>query len=329
MSLYREVKSQAGVPVVVVVWRSERGESARRLREAQGQGAGEFAGVVDGEWDGGLQSGREIIAEHSGAVHVFSGYQASAAVRRLICEAHEKGCRTVVYDEAPCEMCIGGKAWLKRLYYRFVLPCKVRSVARTADLFFCASGRKGIGRLKRLGWTEDKIVPFGYASAVTGEFNHEIHGNGLMVLHTGVESPYRDVETLLEAGEILKRRGVELDIVRTHGKLPAYEMGRLYEWADVFVACGLCEPWGMRVNDAIHAGLPVMVSSGMGAKSLVEQFGCGCVYEKGDVAELADILQRFATDSVFRSQLLSGVRSAHEAWTPKARAKVLLDVLKG
>ena len=103
---------------------------------------------------------------------------------------------------------------------------------------------------------------------------------------------------------------------------------RLYEWADVFVACGLCEPWGMRVSDAIHAGLPVVVSNGMGASWLVEQFGCGCVYEKGKARQLADCLERFARDVDFRTRLVSGVESARTAWSPASRAKVFLDCVK-
>ena len=77
MALYREVKRQAGVPVSVVMRHSERGDCARQMREAQGQGADGFADVVDIEWDGELESGRGIFVAHSGegAVHVFSGYQ--------------------------------------------------------------------------------------------------------------------------------------------------------------------------------------------------------------------------------------------------------------
>ena len=166
MALYREVKRLAGVPVTVVVRKNERGEWARQLRESQGQGSGEFADVVDLEWDGEEQSGRGIFAAHcgEGAVHVFSGYQVSAAVRTLMQEAKEKGLRVIEYDEAPCEMCVGLKAFLKRMYYRFVLPWKLQRGISAADAFLNASGMMGIDRLVRLGWPREKIVPFGYAS---------------------------------------------------------------------------------------------------------------------------------------------------------------------
>ena len=128
---------------------------------------------------------------------------------------------------------------------------------------------------------------------------------------------------------MLRRRGIDVEVKFTGGQVDAADLPRLYEWAEVFVACGLCEPWGMRVNDAIHAGLPVVVSDGMGASWLVEQFGCGCVCEKGKARQLADCLERFARDADFRTRLVSGVESARAAWSPASRAKVLLGVLRG
>ena len=330
MALYREVKRQAGVPVTVVVRHSECGECARQMREAQGQGADEFADVVDAEWDSELASGRGIFAAHSGegVVHVFSGYQVSAAVRCLMQEAHEKGLRVAVYDEAPCEMCVGVKALLKRMYYRFVLSRKVGRVTSAADVFLNASGMMGIDRLVRLGWPREKIEPFGYASEGSGNYEgHEPRESCLRILHTGAEGKYRGVGTLKCAVEILRKRGIAVELKCTGGKIPAAEMPRLYGWADVFVACGLCEPWGMRVNDAIHAGLPVVVSDGMGASWLVEQSGCGCVYGKGKAVELANCLERFAKDGEFRRRLVSGVESAHVAWSPTSRAKVFLEYI--
>ena len=127
----------------------------------------------------------------------------------------------------------------------------------------------------------------------------------------------------------MKNRGVAVDLECTGGKASEEEIARLYRRADVFVACGLCEPWGMRVNDAIHTGLPVVVSDGMGASWLVDLFGCGCVYPAGDAGALSKILGRFARDAGFRAKLKSGVAAAHEAWTPEARAKVWIDQVLG
>jgi len=282
-----------------------------------------------------LAKGREVLASHGGggAVHVFCVYQNSAVWRRLIVEAKRGGAHVVVNAEAPCEMCIGVKALLKRLYYRLVLPWKVRDVARCADLFLNASGMMDVDRLVRLGWAKEKIVPFGYASASGSVFTQRRSGAEkrccLRVLHTGVETKYRGVGTLRRAVELLRKRGVNVEVEYTGGKADAAELSRLYGWADVFVACGLCEPWGMRVNDAIHAGLPVFISDGMGAKWLVEQFGCGHVFGKGRAEDLAESLARFTRDAEWRKSVIQGVRAAHEAWTPEARSKIWLKAVLG
>ena len=328
MDLYREVKRlRDDVGVTVVLRRDGRGEDVRKLREAQGQG--DYSDVVDREWDGKVESGIELL--HLGAVHVFSGYQSCHAVRDLMVEAKRRALRVVEYDEAPCEMCLGVKGALKRLYYRFVLPKKVQKAVSAADLFISASGNMGMDRLVRLGWKREAIVPFGYVCgrlAVSGQ-RLAVEGTGLRVLHTGIEAKYRGVDVLKRVATSLKRRGVELEVKFTGGKVDAAQLPRLYEWADVVVACGLCEPWGMRVNDVLLEGLPVVVSDGMGAAMLCDEFGCGCVVPKGDANALAAVLERCARDREFLAHLRSGAKMAAEEIAPKKRARVWLDKVLG
>lgn len=328
MDLYREVKRlRDDVGVTVVLRRDGRGEDVRKLREAQGQG--DYSAVVDREWDGKFESGIELL--DLGAVHVFSGYQASRAVRELMIEAKRRALRVVEYDEAPCEMCLGVKGALKRLYYAMILPMRVRRAVKAADLFISASGNMGMERLVRLGWKREAIVPFGYASGKLGELGmgkREL-GRGLRVLHTGIEAKYRGVDVLKRAAASLKRRGVELEVKFTGGKVDAAQLPRLYEWADVVVACGLCEPWGMRVNDVLLEGIPVVVSDGMGAAMLCDEFGCGCVVPKGDANALAAVLERCARDCGFLAHLRSGAKIAAVEIAPEKRAKVWLGKVLG
>ena len=337
MSLFREVKRQAGVSVAIALWKYGVDDDVRQLRETTGQCAGEYAdlGLVPIGED--LEMGRAFGARHSGEgiVHVFCVYQVSSVWRQLIKEAKEGGAKVVVYAEAPCEMCLGAKAWLKRLYYRLILPIRVGWVVEYADLFLCQSGEIGIDRLLRIGWRKEQIVPFGYVSPplipqaeeVENKSWREGMGGVLRILHTGVETDYRDIATLLKAVKILKKAGVVVELVRTHGGVPLYELKRLCKSADVFVACGRCEPWGMRVNDAIHAGLPVVISDGMGAKMIVEQYGCGIVYRAGDAKALSDALYRFAKDPAFASNRLNGVAAAREAWLPENKAKTFIKLI--
>lgn len=81
----------------------------------------------------------------------------------------------------------------------------------------------------------------------------------------------------------------------------------------------------MRINDALLEGTPVVVSDGMGVAWMVEQFGCGCVVPKGDVAALARVLKRCAEDASFLDKLRSGAEKAAREWTPRQKAKEFID----
>ena len=325
MDLYREVKRlRDDVGVTVVLRRDGRGEDVRKLREAQGQG--DYSDVVDREWDGKVESGIELL--DLGAVHVFSGYQACCAVRELMVEAKRRALRVVEYDEAPCEMCLGVKGALKRLYYAMILPMRVRRAVRAADLFVSASGNMGIDRLVRLGWKREQIVPFGYVSPRLGE--GEIDGRGreggkLRVLHLGSEAGYRGVAVAERAVAMVE--GVEF--VKTGGGLGVAELVAEIRRADVVVACGLCEPWGMRVNDVLLEGVPVVVSDGMGAAMLCDAYGCGCVVPKGDARALAAVLERCANDREFYGHLKSGAMKAAQALLPRNMAREWVDKVVG
>ena len=331
MSLFREVHRLSPVPVKIVLWKHGDCDDVRSRREACGQSPDEYSDLAAEGIGDDIEKGRDVIRAHGGAgsVHVFCVYQNSQVWRNLLLEAKQSGARVVVYAEAPCEMCTGVKAVLKRLYYRFVLPRKVRETCRAADLFLSQSGRQGMKRLVRLGWKKGKIVPFGYASSAeaNGFKARNFQGGGLKVLHTGIETPYRDLGTLEKAIGILAKRGVHIEFRHTGGNASPKELAALNDWVDVFVACGICEPWGMRVNDAIHAGIPVVVSRGMGSEWLVEKSGCGCTFEPRASDELADILERFARDARFRDRLASGVAAAHEEWLPENKAKEFLELI--
>ncbi len=71
------------------------------------------------------------------------------------------------------------------------------------------------------------------------------------------------------------------------------ELPKVYAAADIFVlpAAGH-EPWGLVVNEAMAAGLPVIVSDEVGAApDLVRGKGTGIVYHRGDIDALAQALR--------------------------------------
>lgn len=333
-ALYAAVRKRAtehGIAVKICLWNQKLQPESRKIEI-------EDAVVVGEDYAKGLMVLREFGGPDS--VQVFCVYQNSSVWRRLIVEAKRGGARVVVNAEAPCEMCLGIKAALKRLYYRFALPWKLREAINAADLFINASGGMGIDRLVRLGWPREKIVPFGYASprlmasgqrlVVSGEVDSVVNLNlqpqpSLRVLHLGSELAYRGAKVAEEAAKIA---GVEL--VKTGGKMSEEELVAEIRRADVVVGCGYCEPWGMRMNDVLLEGTPIIVSDGMGVEAVCGWYGCGCVVPKGDAAALAKVLKRCKDEAEFLAKLRSGAQVAAQELLPENRAKVWLGyVLAG
>jgi glycosyltransferase involved in cell wall biosynthesis len=105
------------------------------------------------------------------------------------------------------------------------------------------------------------------------------------------------------------------------------ELPALYGGSDVFVLPSEHEPWGLAVNEAMCAGLPVVVSRGVGCVAdLVREGTNGYAPAAGDIEGLSHALQRLVEDDDLRrrqgqvsltriqewgyAQCLTGIRAA-------------------
>ena len=118
-----------------------------------------------------------------------------------------------------------------------------------------------------------------------------------------------------------------LDNVVFTGFVNQSELPALYAASDVFVLPSEHEPWGLAVNEAMCAGLPVVVSREVGCVAdLVRDGVNGYTPAAGDIEGLARALQRLIEDEGLRrrqgreslariqqwgyQQCLEGIRSA-------------------
>jgi glycosyltransferase involved in cell wall biosynthesis len=65
---------------------------------------------------------------------------------------------------------------------------------------------------------------------------------------------------------------------------------------DILVAPGYCEPWGIRVNESLQRGQPVICSDGLGASDLIVESGCGMVFQRDNYKQLADCMEIYIQD---------------------------------
>jgi glycosyltransferase involved in cell wall biosynthesis len=122
------------------------------------------------------------------------------------------------------------------------------------------------------------------------------------------------------------RRDLGLD---DHLRLPGFkqydELPVYYGLADAFVHASRREQWGLVVNEAMAAGLPVVVSDRCGcAPDLVEEGRNGFSVSPSDDSALADALVRIADPACDRAAMGQASREIIADWTPDTFARQLL-----
>jgi glycosyltransferase involved in cell wall biosynthesis len=288
------------------------------------------------------------LNKHSDWHHLFGTYQQGRVFRAMMIKAKKAGCRVAVASEAPCNMLPFPKSIIKELFISLVLRYRISRHVRAADFIINLYGDQS-KNLVRVGWPTYKNVACGYYSPPLVESSFVLrssqHWNGFTALVTGSHEWHRNPMVVLRAIKLLKQRGLGCKtIITQNGSLLAsmrafasqngldvefvgfvsYErLIELYQGCSCFVASGRAEPWGIRVNDALHCGAPLIVSNGMGAVKLVKDYGCGLSFHNNDPVSLADKLQSLILNESLYLQLAGRARVAAQACMPLTRSALI------
>lgn len=103
----------------------------------------------------------------------------------------------------------------------------------------------------------------------------------------------------------------------------------IYAAADIFVLPSAGEPWGLTVNEAMAAGLPVVVTDEVGAApDLVADKGTGIVYRCGDIDALWKGLAELAASAPLRQRQGQAARALIDAWGISQSAEAIAAALR-
>ena len=351
MGLYQEIQKLANFPVVIALWHYSGDKVSSDNRTSVGFSSEEFKDVRTERIGENFEAGLRLIEHHRGWNHLFCAYQTSRMMRQLAKVVNANGDRYGIMSESPCNMKAGFKAFLWEIYIRTKLRLRVRWIIKNADFFINFSGYDK-HNAKILGWKDDKIVPFGYYPPPIEQSNlvSRSINKPFFILSTGILSRYRGADVLVKALKILKDKNVEYRAVITqNGELLEYlkdyatknalpiefpgfismkELLALYESCSVYVGAGRNEPWGMRLNDALNCGAPLVVSDGMGGVRMVRDFGCGVSFKRGDSNDLAEKLYMLITSENKYLECARKVNDAVKSNAPEEKARMLLQMLR-
>jgi glycosyltransferase involved in cell wall biosynthesis len=113
------------------------------------------------------------------------------------------------------------------------------------------------------------------------------------------------------------------------GFQPPEALPSFFSQADVFVLPSRYDGWGVVVNQALGAGLPIICSDRVGAgRDLVEEEINGLHFPAGDSAALADRMQRFVLHPELGAGWGQVSRRRARHWTPEAGAAKWVETLQ-
>lgn len=174
-------------------------------------------------------------------------------------------------------------------------------------------------------------------------WKQKLNLGGCVILFVGRLIDEKGIPELLQAFTLLSQDNVTLAIVGSGASLEKYqnycqqkkleniiftgfksedELVKYYAAADIFVFPTRSDPWGLVLNEAMAAGLPIVCSTAAGAADdLIKQEINGLIVPSCDVTSLAKALQRLIIDENLRKQMGIQSRVIINDYTPETMAQ--------
>jgi glycosyltransferase involved in cell wall biosynthesis len=303
--------------------------------------------LSDNAWKG--QIDKQL--EEKEQLHIVNGFRQNERIRYLAGKLLKNTCDFGLVMEAPANLSMGWKRLFTAIVGPVIRPLRAMRVSRRARFVLSASGNKQ-REFERLGFKSDKIFPFGYFPDFPFIERDTTPASMLKILCIGWMKPFKGQDYLLRSVAELRSKGIPVactitgygpteqklralhkqldlaEVVEFAGVVNDERLGELFGWSNVLVAPGYEEPWGIRINEALLSGLPVVVSDGIGASELVRASGAGEVFKSGSVSSLTNALERYYDRIAQDISVFDLAKSYRENIKPATAGHYVADVIK-
>lgn len=256
-------------------------------------------------------------------IHIIGGMFAEPCFVAALATLALGGGRYLIYSEAPDPFVPRNisKRLLKSLYGNVIArrAAGILAISRFAWNFFGT-----------LGVAKERIYPFGYFcqnNQRSDSLKHSANDSrveiifiGQLVRRKGVDLLIQALEpifkqypnlflTIVGAGEVEASLRAEVEALNLservifEGVMPADKIPARLAAADLLVLPSRWDGWGLVVNEAFAAGVPVIVSDCCGAADLIDHGVNGYVFPSEDVNELRDCVYHFLNRETDRLSL--------------------------
>jgi len=237
---------------------------------------------------------------------------------------------------------------LKTRLRPFVYRCYGQLIRRRVRGVFAMSSL-AVAQYRRSGLPADKLFPFGYFVPRHDQLPQQATmrpaGPVLRVVFVGSLIRTKGLDLLVTAVKRLQAEGQQITLdafgpgnpapygldtagVRYGGVIPFGQAQTVIAGYDLLVLPSRYDGWGVVVNEALLAGVPVLCSDRAGAHALVERFGAGSVFAAGDPQALYSGLQALLLNPASLAQMRAATAAAAQAIDPDVAAAYLLAVVR-
>lgn len=297
----------------------------------------------------------EFLRRERFEIVMLHGYR-HAHSRQLIRHRREGGYKVVVRGEFSDLLESDRPAWKK-----FARQAYLSMLYRRIDAF-SSIGTDATAHLRRHGVSDDRIflAPYCVDDEAIDRQREQFPRSGAraalgvgpdqcLVLFSGKLIPRKQPLMLAEAvarlpdpsrltvcyvgaGELVAAVEARLrPVLGSRLLMPGFvnqsQLGRYFAAADLFILPTAHDTWGLVVNEAMHWGLPCIVSDQAGCvRDLVVEGETGFTHGRDDVASLAALIARCAADETLRSRVGAAARLRAEGFRTAVTARCLGDM---
>lgn len=304
---------------------------------------------------GFLRYGLRCLLENRDQIHVFGSPFENVRMILLLWIATKLGIRCYLISEPYSPVNFG--YFSDEMFRRDRLKAFLRPYLYRLYILGLRGGLEGVFTISRLaywqyanaGMPTRRLFPFGYfvpseiskgiaqSNPKTSEFSR------LRLVFVGSLISRKGLSTLIDACRLAIGRGADIlldvygpgdfrrfdfddDRICYRGRIAFGRTQQHLLKYDLMVMPSYYDGWGVVVNEALCAGIPVLCSDMVGACVLVKTFGAGQVFRAGDKCELADQIVEIAASPARLGAMKSACISAADVIQP-ARAAAYMQTI--